>query len=142
MNDLLVPFDASECSERALRYAIRLARDIGSVSIHVVNAHEEPDIYGEIAVYVTPEKMAELQRSGSETLLAGAEKILKESKVPYTTEILIGDIAEMIAKRADELGCKGIVMGARGRTALGNLLMGSVATKVIHHANVPVTIVK
>jgi nucleotide-binding universal stress UspA family protein len=62
--------------------------------------------------------------------------------VPYEKEILIGNIAEVIARRADELGCDGIVMGTRGMTAIGGLVMGSVATKVVHAANVPVTLVK
>jgi nucleotide-binding universal stress UspA family protein len=56
--------------------------------------------------------------------------------------VLVGHIGQTIARRADELGCDGIVMGTSGRGALGNLLLGSVATKVIHHAKVPVTLVK
>ncbi|MFN5167526.1 MAG: universal stress protein [Pseudomonadota bacterium] len=36
----------------------------------------------------------------------------------------------------------GIVMGSRGMGALGNLAFGSVATKVVHLADVPVTLVK
>jgi nucleotide-binding universal stress UspA family protein len=35
-----------------------------------------------------------------------------------------------------------IVMGTRGQGAVGNLLLGSVATKVIHLSKVPVTLVK
>lgn len=142
MVKLLVPFDGSENAQRALRYAIMLAQKFGPVSIHVVSAHEEPDIYGEIAVYVTREKMAELQRAASEALLERADQILKDSGVAYTREILTGNIAQVIARHADELGCDGIVMGSRGMAALGNLMMGSVATKVVHFAQVPVTIVK
>jgi nucleotide-binding universal stress UspA family protein len=33
-------------------------------------------------------------------------------------------------------------MGTRGMTAISTLVMGSVATKVLHLANVPVTLVK
>lgn len=35
-----------------------------------------------------------------------------------------------------------IVMGTRGMGALGNLALGSTATKVVHLADVPVTLVK
>jgi nucleotide-binding universal stress UspA family protein len=38
--------------------------------------------------------------------------------------------------------CDGIVMGTRGMSAVGNLVMGSVATKVIHLTKLPVTLVK
>ena len=52
------------------------------------------------------------------------------------------DAATTIARRADSLQCEGIVMGTRGMGAIANLLLGSVAAKVVHLANVPVTLVK
>jgi nucleotide-binding universal stress UspA family protein len=139
---LLVAVDGSANALRAVRYAIELAKENGSVSVHLVNAHEEPRVYGEIAVYVTPEKMAELQRQAAEGALEEAERLIRQAAVPYTREILVGPVAAVIAKRADELGCDTIVIGTRGMTAIGNLLMGSVATRIVHFAHVPVTLVK
>jgi nucleotide-binding universal stress UspA family protein len=55
---------------------------------------------------------------------------------------LIGNAAEKIVKRAEELGCDGIVIGTQGRGAIGSLLMGSVAIKVVHLTTLPVTLVK
>ena len=142
MHKLLVPFDGSENAQRALLHAIELARTNGTGSVHLVHAHDEPRFYGEIQVYISRERMSELQRQESETVLANADPILQEAGVPYTKEAIVGPVAEVIAARADELGCDGIVMGTRGMGAVRNLLLGSVATKVIHHANVPVTLVK
>ena len=53
-----------------------------------------------------------------------------------------GEIAPTIARLAQELTCDQIVMGTRGRSALGDLILGSVAVKVLHLAKVPVTLVK
>ena len=39
-------------------------------------------------------------------------------------------------------GCDQIIMGSHGRTALGGLLLGSVAMKVLHLTDIPVTLVK
>jgi nucleotide-binding universal stress UspA family protein len=142
MSKMLVPIDGSENSMRALLHAIQWVRAQQTASIHVVHAHEEPDIYGEIAVYVSSEKMAALQRQMSEARLAEAEEVLKSAGVPYTKAVLVGHIAEEIAKCASELGCNGIVMGTRGMTAFEGLVMGSVAVKVVHAATVPVTLVK
>jgi nucleotide-binding universal stress UspA family protein len=139
---LLVAVDGSANALRAVQYAIELAKESGSASLHLVTAHEEPRVYGEIAVYVTIEKMAELQRQAAEGALEEAERLIRQAAVPYTREILVGPVAAVIAKRADELGCDSIVMGTRGMTALGNLLMGSVATRIVHFAQVPVTLVK
>jgi nucleotide-binding universal stress UspA family protein len=142
MHKLLVPFDGSDPALRALRHAITMVREGGGGSIHLVHAHPEPRIYGEIEIYVSAEKMAELQRSVSESLLAKAEAVLKEAGVPYTKDVLVGHLGQAIADQADALGCDGIVMGTSGSGALGSLLLGSVTTKVIHWANVPVTLVK
>jgi nucleotide-binding universal stress UspA family protein len=142
MHKLLVPFDGSENAHRALRFAIDEARRNVSGSVHLVHAHDEPRMYGEIAVYISPERMAEMQREESKMVLANADPILEKAGVSHTKEALIGPVGAVIAKRADDLGCDGIVMGSRGMGAVGNLVLGSVATKVIHHANVPVTLVK
>jgi nucleotide-binding universal stress UspA family protein len=142
MRKLLVPFDGSESALRALQHAVKLAKQAPPTALHVVHAHEEPLLYGEIAVYVPKEKMADLQRKHSDDLLGAAVALLKNSGVAYETEILVGPIGEAIANRADALGCEGIVLGTRGLSAIGNLVMGSVATKIIHLAKVPVTLVK
>lgn len=139
---LLVAVDGSEHALHALQYAIRLARENGPVSIHLVTAHEEPAVYGEIAIYVTIEKMMQLQRQEADLILEFAEKVLKEAGIPYTREILIGNIPTVICQCADAHHCHGIVLGSRGMTALGNIVIGSVASRVAHLSKVPVTLVR
>ncbi|OCK54149.1 universal stress protein [Bradyrhizobium sp. LMTR 3] len=142
MHKLLIPVDGSANASRALAYALKFAKEIGPVELHLLTVHPEPVIYGEIQVYVSKEKMEELQRKHSEDILRPAIEAARAADVSYTSDILIGDTAPMIIKRADELNCDGIVMGTRGMGAIGNLVMGSVATKVVHLTTVPVTLVK
>jgi nucleotide-binding universal stress UspA family protein len=142
MRKALVAVDNSEHSLRALRFALVLARENGPLALHLVTVHEEPLIYGEIAVYVTREKMEELQRHHSDAVLAPAEALLREAGVPFEREIVIGPIAQGIADCAARRGCDAIVMGSRGHGAVGNLVLGSVATKVLHLAHVPVIVVR
>ena len=71
-----------------------------------------------------------------------AIELASAASVPWTSDVLVGDTASMIVKRAEELNCDGIVMGTRGMGAIGNLVMGSVATKVVHLTKLPVTLVK
>jgi nucleotide-binding universal stress UspA family protein len=142
LRKLLVPFDGSDNALRALHYAASIAREHPPIAIHVVTVHDKPEEYGYMEVYVPREKLADLQRQSSQARLAVAEEILEQAAVPYEAEILIGHTAEAIARRADELGCDSIVMGTRGMTAIGGLVMGSIATKVVHAAHVPVTLVK
>lgn len=101
MQKLLVAVDGSENSLRAVRYVTKLARENGPISIHLVTAHEAFVAYGEIAIYAGQEKMERLQKERSEAILAEAASFLLEGGVPCTKEILIGEIAPSIAKRAE-----------------------------------------
>ncbi len=115
-----------------------LARKNGGSTLHLVTVVPEPIIYGEIEVYVSRERIEEMQRRHGEP----AKEIAKVAGAPYTAEILTGNTAPQIVEHAEALGCDGIVMGTRGMSAIGNLIMGSVATKVVHLARIPVTLVK
>lgn len=142
MHKFLIPIDGSPSALHALDYAIKIAKEHGSVEMHLLHVHPEPIVYGEIQVYVSREKMEAMQMAHSRDLLQPAIEIAQASSVPYTSEILVGDTAHSICRRADELNCDAIVMGTRGMSSIGNLVMGSVANKVIHLAKVPVTLVK
>jgi nucleotide-binding universal stress UspA family protein len=142
MHKLLVPFDGSNTAMHALEYAIKLAKEHGPMELVIVYAHEPPLIYGEIAVYLPEDKAEELQLKHSEDVLRPAIEKAERAGVPFATEVLIGDIPESIVSCAEAFACDGIVMGTRGMSAIGNLVMGSVATKVVHLTKLPVTLVK
>jgi nucleotide-binding universal stress UspA family protein len=142
MHKLLVPVDGSDNAIRALEHAIRLAKEIGKTELVLVYAHEPPIIYGEIAVYLSEDKAREIQQAHSENILRPAIEKARTSGVSFTSQILIGDIAESIVSSAESSGCDGIVMGTRGMSAIGNLFLGSIATKVIHLTKLTVTLVK
>jgi nucleotide-binding universal stress UspA family protein len=87
-------------------------------------------------------RFEKLQRDHSRSVLDAAEKEMKGRRVRYAREVLIGPAAETIVRKATALGCDGIIMGTRGLGAVGNLVMGSVTTKVLHLARMPVTLVR
>jgi nucleotide-binding universal stress UspA family protein len=142
MRRLLVPVDMSDNAMRALRHAIELARQHGPIDLVIVHAHDPPEIYGEASLYLSDERARELQKQHSEDILRPAIEMAKTAGVSFTSEILIGNVPQEIVRCAMEKGCDGIVMGTRGKGALGSLLMGSIAQKVVHLAEVPVTLVK
>lgn len=142
MFKVMLPFDGSENALRAVEHVIQLAKAGIRLSVVLVHAHEEPLLYGELAVYTSKEQIAKLQKEHSEAVLVPAEEALRKGKISFEKEILVGNIGERITTRAKELGCHGIVMGTRGMGSIGNLLMGSISTKVVHLATVPVTLVK
>ena len=142
MHKFLVPIDDSDNAGRALQYALKLAKERGFIELHIVTVHPEPNVYSQTQVYVTETQMVQLQLQHSQDILAPALEAAKKAGVEHTSEILIGNTATMIVKRAEELGCDGIIMGTQGRGTLGSLFMGSVAVKVVHLTKLPVTLIK
>jgi nucleotide-binding universal stress UspA family protein len=142
MQKLFVAFDASPSAWRALQYAIKLAKEQGRIQLHIANVHPEPVIYGEIQVYASREKIEEEQRTYSLDILKPVIEEASRAQVSFESEVLIGHTALTIVSRAEELQCTGIIMGTRGMGAIANLVLGSVATKVIHLTKLPVTLVK
>jgi nucleotide-binding universal stress UspA family protein len=141
MKKILVPVDGSGSALRAAKEAIALAR-LAQGSVRFVHAHEEPLVYGEIAVYVAREKMAELQRQHSEGVLEPAMAEARQAGVPCSAEVLSGPIAATIAAYAEKNGFELIVMGRHGKSTLGDVLVGSVAMKVLHATSLPVMLVR
>jgi nucleotide-binding universal stress UspA family protein len=74
-------------------------------------------------------------------MLALSRRILDAAGVAYTTHPLVGSIAETIIAQSKELDSAMIYMGTRGMTALSNMLLGSVTTRVLHLAEIPVVLV-
>ncbi len=81
-------------------------------------------------------------REEGEAMLAGAKKKLDAAGIRYNSSILVGQIAETIVAHARKTRCDLIFIGTHGRTAAGNVLLGSIATKVLHIASVPVLLVR
>jgi len=64
------------------------------------------------------------------------------ANVGFETLSRAGQPAEAIAQVARDKGIEHIVMGTRGLGGIQGLLLGSVAMKVIHLAQVPITLIK
>ena len=143
MRRLLVAYDGSDNSKRALQYVVDLARDTGmALQIHVVNVQHEPIIYGE---YVTSAMIDELNNSlmaKSRSVLDEAAAMLQAGGLACETHTQLGNVAEQINDAVKRLGCDTVVMGTRGLGSFTGLVLGSVASRVIHEVSVPVLLVK
>jgi nucleotide-binding universal stress UspA family protein len=136
MTRVLVPIDGSEASLRALRHAVASADEI-----HVVNVQPRADT-PTLLLHMTQQAIDEAQVDHGRAMLEEACRLLDRAARPYRTHALIGDPATTIAELAAAEHVDGIVMGTRGMGAWGNLALGSTATKLVHLAEVPVTLVK
>lgn len=141
MKQLLVPVDGSENAQRAVKHAISMAKASGA-SLHLLYVCADYADADRAHAYHSKEELEKPERERGERVLEREEALIKAEGVPVSSEIVFGDIAPSIVKRAKEQGSDGIVMGTRGLGSLANLIMGSVATKVVHDTMLPVTLVK
>lgn len=138
---VLVPIDGSSSSLRALARAIAIAKLTRGV-VHLISVQPAYDEYGMVPAYLSKGKHRELMGARAQAALAPAIAKLKRAGVHHITHTVYGDTAEVIVRAARRLHCDSIIMGTRGMGAIGSLLIGSVANRVIHLATVPVTLVK
>lgn len=143
MSRILLPVDGSESALHAVKHAIQLAQGRGEAKVTLLYVHYEPVHFGAVAPQVTSEQMKEIEQSAAGPVFGEPEKLLREAGIDFEREVRAGrDIARVIAKRVEELGCDAIVMGSHGGGSLAHALLGSTATKVAHLVKVPVTLVK
>ncbi|NJD31604.1 MAG: universal stress protein [Gammaproteobacteria bacterium] len=142
MGTLLVALDGSDSALRALEFAARQALALGGARLHVLAVVPPVNVYGEVEVYAGEERMRELAAGEVRGILDAAGEALRGASVEFELEQLDGQPAEVIARRATEIGCDWIVMGTHGHGRLGAAVLGSVAQSVVHLATVPVMLVK
>lgn len=138
---ILVPVDGSDSSLAAVRFVMtKLATADGGLELHLLNVR--PPLSSAAARFIDPGVLRQFHQDEGAEDLAAAHKLLDEAGVVYTSTVTIGDPAESIVGYANQQKCDGIVMGTRGLGRVTGLLLGSVATKVLHLTKVPVTLTK
>lgn len=136
---ILLPTDFSRDSQKILEYV----RDIPGVRkvilLHVIDA-TRPSRRGwdhgphiENARILLDENRRALERSGIQ-----AEVIIDT----IASTITQGDIPLTILEKAEISGASLIMMGARGKNTIQNILLGSVSANVIRRAGIPVLLMR
>ena len=138
ITSILVPVDGSDPSEKALNYALNMA--------------EKHDAKVEILTVVDEVKMApdwareyseKLREQGEEALASTFSKAVRQKPNIRISKCLAeGYASEEILKCAEKGHHDLIVMGSRGMGLVRSLFLGSVSSRVVNQAEIPVLIVK
>jgi len=91
--------------------------------------------------FVSRDMVQKYYADESDAMLKPSRDLLDAAGVAYTTHRLVGQIAESIVERARQSGADMIYMGTRGMSALANMAMGSVTTRVLHLTHIPVMLI-
>jgi nucleotide-binding universal stress UspA family protein len=142
MRTILVAIDGSDIAMRALDFAAAQAVLRPTARLHALMVQPVVAVYGEAAAYASEDAMRTRAAADCRAVLESARERLAGKTTALELELLEGDPAETIVRRARELACESIVMGTHGRGRLGQTLLGSVAQRVVHMSEIPVTLVR
>ena len=138
---LVIAVDGSEPSLRAIDAAARLAKET-PVEAVLLNVRPGAAYHGDISPR-DYERIGTQERGHQEKVLDAA---LKHAQLAGLARAIVqaetGTPEVDVPRVASEREADFIVMGTRGLSSLGGLLLGSVAQRVVHHAHVPVLLVK
>lgn len=140
LRTILVPYDMSSESRRALGIACRLARH-DHAAVRVLHAFDSAVLMGGLALdgidlsHVVEERMIETRRRFTEEMDAA-----DWSGLAHEVEFVEASPVDAIrrASRSSDL----IVMGTHGLTGLSAVLLGSTTYAVLKHADKPVLVVR
>ena len=142
-SNILIPVDGSPASLRAVDFAIEMPARNKSNSLVLLHVQNIGSINpAGLSEAMPADWLHEAASQASAQALKDAIGKCEGANVAFKALAQTGQTAETIAQVAQEEDVGHIVMGTRGLGGVKGLLLGSVATQVIHLAEVPITLIK
>jgi nucleotide-binding universal stress UspA family protein len=139
MDAIVVGTDGSDGAEAAVRKVIELARGSGA-TVHLVCAYPAKSALERIGMTARQEPVD--LRGVAADLLARDERRLDEADIAVEKHVREGEPAHTILDVADEQSADLIVIGATGVSGVLRFMLGSVGSKLAHHAHTSLLIVR
>lgn len=138
---ILLAVDDSPVALRVVDQVIALASELkASPELHVLYVH--PPIPVEFATrHVARETLDAYYRDEGESVLKEPVARLKAANLQVTRHLHVGQPADVVLRLAGELACEYLCLGRHGRSVVADLFVGSVATRVLQRATLPVLLV-
>ena len=141
---ILVASDGSKNALRAVKYAADLLKNSvdKTKSITLISVHDDAGLRHAKA-FVGKEAVADYLRELSEKELKPAMKVLNDDQgIKHDMVMLVGNASREIVAQGQKGKYDMIVLGSKGRSAIADMLLGSVAQRVLTQAKQPVVLVK
>ncbi|HEY2083873.1 MAG TPA: universal stress protein [Verrucomicrobiae bacterium] len=140
LRHILVPVDFSECSHKALQYAVSFARQFGAelMLLHVVVAVPPPP---QMLVFEAETLRGKYHEEAAKHLSDWRKEVASQISVKAVVREGMAAHQEIVAA-AHECNSDLIVIGNHGRGGLARVLTGSTAERVVRHAPCPVLVVR
>lgn len=141
MPGITVGLDGSEKSRKALEWAVREAAAHGFALV-VLAVHQVATNHwtGAPELYPADQPATEAMRKAAEEMV---QKVLTQAGKPGPASVTVRAVSgvpaqELVAASAD---CELVVVGRRGGGQFSKMLLGSVTSQVVAHAECPVVVI-
>ena len=140
---ILVATDGSKNALRAVKHAGDLLNGSNdkTKSITLISVHDDAGLRHTKA-FVGKDAVLDYLRELSEKELKPAMKALDAQGIKHDMVMLVGNVSQEIVAHAQKGKYDLIVLGSKGRSAIADMLLGSVAQRVLAQAKQPVLLVK
>jgi nucleotide-binding universal stress UspA family protein len=138
---ILVAVDGSEFTRRMIAYWAAHEEWLGPQHTYTVLT-VVPPIPPRAAAVLDRELLHSYYADEGEKVFHPLRTFLDKQGLTATFLSKTGHVAETIAKSAVEGNFDLLMMGSHGHSELGNLVLGSVATRVMAHCKTPVLLVR
>ncbi len=136
---ILLPYDSSEHSKNAAKYALQLAKLVGA-HVTIVNCYEWRGNMPEVPELLIKDLQANMKKE-AEAILQGAEGIFANQGVEFKMETLAGSPGFVLTNLAKSKEFDLIIMGSHGHSEIAGLFLGSITHKVLNKIYCPVLVV-
>jgi nucleotide-binding universal stress UspA family protein len=140
---ILVAVDGSKFALHAVKYAVKLVAQLqpGRHSITLLSVHDDTGL-NHAKAFVGNAAVADYLREISDKDLKPARKLLDAAGIKHDMVERTGHVAKEIVDCAHSGKFDLVVLGSKGRGAIADMLIGSVAQRVLSAATLPVLLVK
>ncbi len=137
---VLFASDGSECSDRAARYLVKPLR-AQVKHLEVTLFYVDEPMLDRVAAALGEQRVAQIHRENSDECLKGGRQRLKRAGVTFDEAHTAGNASYCISRKAESGKYDLVLMGSHGRSALKNVLLGSVKARVLSECRIPVLVV-
>jgi nucleotide-binding universal stress UspA family protein len=144
LEDIIVPLDGSPMAEQVLPHAIALSKalDIGITLLRAIPSAAEYFSYMDYPLPNYDELYQQVVADARQYLEAMKSQVSGLGAPRVATRLVYGNAAGAINDCAREMPNSAVAMTTHGRSGVGRWVMGSVADRVVRHAEGPVLVVR
>ena len=141
MKTYLTAIELSSISPKVVEYAAQMATQSDSrlVILHVVELAPIRDPESDIVTHSMSMESQDLKDIKSQ--LEQVATPLRDNGLDVETVVRVGIPADEIMKQAKAIDAIMVILGSHGHGVILQAILGSVVTEVLHHSDIPVTVV-